>query len=228
YSGASEDRPGLVRAAHSGTLFLDEIAELPLGSQVKLLRVLQEGEVTPLGGTQPIPVDVRVVAASHRSLPELVEAGRFRADLYARLAGAHITLPPLRQRREDLGLLIGALLRRIAGDAAASLRLERDAARALFLHTWPLNIRELEQALRAACALAGGAGRIALGHLPEGVRGRPPGDGGELALRDQLVRLLSENAGNISAVARAMGKARVQVRRWCRRLGIDPDSFRPA
>jgi transcriptional regulator with PAS, ATPase and Fis domain len=225
YSGATEDRPGLVRAAHRGTLFLDEIAELPAASQVKLLRVLQEAEVLPLGATAPVPVDLRVVAASHRSLPALVDEGRFRADLYARLAGAAVTLPALCDRREDIGLLAAAVLARGLGEAAHAIRFEREAARALFLHRWPLNVRELEQALRAAAALASDR-RIALGHLPEPVRGRRPAGQADLALRDQLVRLLGENAGNVSAVARAMGKARVQVRRWCRRLGIDPDSFR--
>jgi transcriptional regulator with PAS, ATPase and Fis domain len=226
YSGAAEDRAGLVRAAHRGTLFLDEIAELPPGSQVKLLRVLQEGEVTPLGATQPVPVDVRVVAASHRDLAEMVEGGQFRADLYARLAGAHVALPPLRQRREDIGFLIAVLLRRLLGGRAEGVKLEREAARALFLYSWPNNIRELEQALRAALALASGL-RIAPVHLPEAVRGRPVTDGDQ-RLREELVRLLTEHAGNVSAVARAMGKARVQIRRWCRRFGIDPESYRRA
>ncbi len=225
YSGAGEDRAGLVRAAHRGTLFLDEIAELPHGSQVKLLRVLQEGEVTPLGATQPVAVDVRVVAASHRPLPELVESGRFRADLYARLAGAHVALPPLRQRREDIGFLVAVLLRRLLGGHAEAVRLEREAARALFTYMWPNNIRELEQALRAAAALASGL-RIAPPHLPEAVRGRP-GAEGDNQVREELVRLLTEHGGNISAVARGMGKARVQIRRWCRRFGIDPEAYRP-
>ncbi len=225
YSGATEDRPGLVRAAHRGTLFLDEVAELPQASQVKLLRVLQEEEVLPLGATTPVAVDLRVVAASHASLPALVEAGRFRADLYARLAGATVALPPLCERREDIGLIAAAVIQRALGDGAHAVRFEREAARALFLHRWPLNVRELEQALRAALALAGADRRIALAHLPEALRGRAA-PAGDPALRDQLVRLLAEHAGNISAVAREMGKARVQVRRWCRRLGIDPDTYR--
>ena len=226
YSGATEDRPGLVRAAHRGTLVLDEIAELPAASQVKLLRVLQEEEVLPLGATAPVPVDLRVVAASHASLPDLVAAGRFRADLYARLAGATVALPPLGERREDIGLIAAAVLQRAAGEAAHAVRFEREAARALFLHRWPLNVRELEQALRAALALAGPDRRIGLAHLPEAIRGRGGATPGDPALRDQLLRLLAEHGGNISAVARAMGKARVQVRRWCRRFGVDPDAYR--
>jgi DNA-binding NtrC family response regulator len=229
FSGASEERPGLVRAAHGGTLFLDEIAELPLASQVKLLRVLQEGEVTPLGGTTPLPVDLRVVCASHRALPAEVEAGRFRADLLARLAGHTVALPPLRDRREDLGLLIAALLRRHLGDGAARIRFERDAARQLFLYPWPLNVRELEQALGAAAALAVD-GRITLAHLPEAVRaadGRVTGAAeADAALRGELIRRFTAQRGNLSAVAREMGKERVQIRRWCKRLGIDPERFR--
>ena len=223
YSGANQDRPGLVRTAHGGTLFLDEIADLPAGSQVKLLRVLQEEEVTPLGGTQPVAVDLRVVAASHRSLQELVDRGDFRGDLYARLAGAHLALPPLRQRREDIGLLVAVMLRRMLGRQAGAVRFERDAARALFLYAWPRNIRELEQTLEAAVALSSGR-RIAPAHLPEAVRGRIAE--GEQKARDELVQLLIQYGGNVSAVARAMGKARVQVRRWCRRYHIDPAAYR--
>ncbi|MGZ3429051.1 MAG: sigma 54-interacting transcriptional regulator, partial [Polyangia bacterium] len=109
FSGADEDRPGLVRSADRGTLFLDEIGDLPLASQAALLRVLQEGEVTPLGATRPIAIDVRVVAATHRDLDALVAAGQFRADLLARLGGWTLTLPPLRERLEDLGLLLAGL-----------------------------------------------------------------------------------------------------------------------
>jgi transcriptional regulator of acetoin/glycerol metabolism len=112
------------------------------------------------------------------------------------------------------------------GPHADDVRLEREAARALFLYAWPHNIRELEQALRAAAALASGL-RITPAHLPEAVRGRPTTEGDQRA-RDELIRLLAEHSGNISAVARAMGKARVQIRRWCRRFGIDPDAYRGA
>ncbi len=227
YSGATEDRPGLVRAAHRGTLFLDEIAELPPASQVKLLRVLQEEEVLPLGATAPVAVDLRVVAASHASLPALVEAGAFRADLYARLAGATVALPALCERREDIGLIAAAVIQRALGEAAHAVRFEREAARALFLHRWPLNVRELEQALRAALALAGPERRIGPHHLPEATRARGAQVTGDPALRDQLIRLLAAHGGNISAVARELGKARVQVRRWCRRFAIDPDAYRP-
>jgi DNA-binding NtrC family response regulator len=272
FSGANEDRPGLVRAADKGTLFLDEIGDLPPSSQAAFLRVLQEREVQPIGSTRPVPVDIRLVAATHRDLDKEIDAGTFRGDLYARLSGFSMTLPPLRERREDLGLLVGALLKRLAPERAASLSIGLDAARALFRYGWPLNVRELEKVLSAACVLASD-GTIELEHLPEAVRAaltaprpdvtepagaaqitptdvrdarRPPpetdddtddsGDFGpadELALtaedrtrREQLVTLFREHGGNVSAVARAMGKARMQIQRWMRRYRIDPSEFK--
>jgi DNA-binding NtrC family response regulator len=272
FSGANEDRPGLVRAADRGTLFLDEIGDLPPSSQSAFLRVLQEREVMPVGGTRAVPVDIRLVAATHRDLEKLVEAGQFRGDLYARLSGFTITLPPLRERLEDLGLLVSALLRRLTPERAATLSIALDAARAMFRHSWPLNVRELEKSLTAACVLARD-GVIELDHLPESVRcalsaARPVGAGpasevtsaaqltpaasgntpGELSpageidpdepaddaplseddrrRREQLIGLFREHGGNVSAVARAMGKARMQIQRWMRRYKIDPESFR--
>jgi len=222
FSGASEDRPGLVRAAGGGTLFLDEIAELPANSQATLLRVLQEREVLPLGETRPVAVDVRVIAATHKDLESAAEAGEFRADLLARLAGHRTELLPVRRRREDIGLLVAVLLARVAGDRASSLRLEREAARAIMHYDWPRNVREIEQALRAAVALAEGD-VIKLAHLPQALREARPD---EVSRREQLIRLLREYAGNVSSVARDMGKARVQIRRWCKRYDIDIDSFR--
>src|SRR5678815_5102621 len=153
FSGASEERDGLVRRANGGTLFLDEIAELPEESQVALLRVLQEGEVRPVGASDTIKVDVRVVAATHQDLQARISDGRFRQDLYARLSGFEVSLPPLRDRREDLGSLISTILPRIATHPHR-ITLHRSAARLLLRYGWPLNIRELEQALRAAVALA--------------------------------------------------------------------------
>jgi DNA-binding NtrC family response regulator len=235
YSGAVEDRPGLVRASDKGTLFLDEIAELPEPSQATLLRVLQESEVTPIGGTKPLKVDIRVLAATHQALAERVEQGRFRKDLYARLIGFQIRLPPLRERREDIGLLVGELLPRLAGERAERVRFTRGAARTLFSCAWPLNIRELEHALGSALALAGDD-EVASEHLPESIRGArqplmpsvppQPLEGGDQGLRDELVALLEKHDGNVSAVARDLGKERVQIRRWARRLGIDLDAFR--
>src|SRR6267142_222997 len=150
FTGAIDDRPGFVRSAHGGTLFLDVVEDLPPAAQPLLLRVLQEAEVMPVGAARPIKVDVRVLAATQRNLDALAEEQHFRSDLLARLSGVTLELPPLRERREDLGLLIRALLRRQLGDAAGRITFTCEAARALFLHRWPLNVRELENALQAA------------------------------------------------------------------------------
>ena len=227
FSGATEDRPGLVRAAQGGTLFLDEIADLPLPAQAALLRVLQESEVLPVGATRPVRVDVRIVAAAQRDLRSLVLAGRFRDDLLARLDAFTIELPPLRERREDIGLLVGALLRKLSPDRCDRVRLAPDAARALFRYPWPLNVRELELALATALALRGD-GPIEAAHLPEAVRrgsalATPLPGGGR---REELVALLHQHGGNVAEVARIVGKGRMQIHRWARRYAIDLDSFR--
>jgi transcriptional regulator with AAA-type ATPase domain len=229
FSGATDDSEGLVRRAHKGTLFLDEIAELPPDSQVALLRVLQDGEVRPVGASEPTRVDVRVVAATHQDLRRRIANGMFRQDLYGRIAGFEVTLPALRDRREDLGLLIAAILPRLC-PRPELVTLHKQAARALLRHPWPLNIRELEQALRAALALCDG-GQVRLEHLPAAIRDhKPPAaladDSADAALRGRLIALLREEHGNLAAVARAMDRAPIQIRRWCRRLGIDLAQFR--
>ena len=229
FSGANEERDGLVRRAHTGTLFLDEIAELPEESQVALLRVLQDGEVRPVGANDTVKVDVRVVAATHQDLQARIADGRFRQDLYARLSGFEATLPPLRDRREDIGGLIAALLPRLTPHADR-ITLHRSAARLLLRYGWPLNIRELEQALRAAVALVDD-GEIRAEHLSDAIRAyvlpslaslRPE----DRLLRERVIELLREQGGNVTAVGRAMGKAPIQIRRWCRRLQIDLAQFR--
>jgi sigma-54 dependent transcriptional regulator, acetoin dehydrogenase operon transcriptional activator AcoR len=234
FSGANADHAGLVRAADGGTLFLDEIGDLPPASQAALLRVLQEREVTPVGGTRPVPIDLRVVAATHRDLDEMVGDGRFRHDLYARLAGFRLTVPPVAERRCDLGILIGTLhgrLFRSDGDTHPGFDIE--AARLLFRYGWPLNVREIEQALATASVLAG-EGAVQPEHLPESVRtGRAPGAPKPLILseadqevRDALVATLREHRGNVSAVARAMQKDRKQIQRWIKRFGLDAAEYR--
>ena len=229
FSGANEERDGLVRRAHGGTLFLDEIAELPEESQVALLRVLQEGEVRPVGASDPVKVDIRVVAATHQDIPARIVDGRFRQDLYARLAGFEMSLPALRDRREDLGSLIAAILPRVTA-TPQRITLHRAAARCLLRYPWPLNVRELEQALRAAVALTD-TGEIRLEHLPEVIRTYVPPSASSMrpedrVLRERVIDLLREHAGNVTAVGRAMGKAPIQIRRWCHRLQIELSQFR--
>jgi Sigma-54 interaction domain/FHA domain len=231
FSGAHADHTGLVRTAEKGTLFLDEIGDLPASSQATLLRVLQEREVTPVGGTRPVAVDVRIIAATHRDLDEMIADGRFRHDLFARLAGFRLTVPALVDRRPDLGILIGTLYARHFPVDAVGLDL--DAARLLFRYVWPLNVRELEQALTTAAVLAGSTAVLA-SHLPDAVRsGRPPGTvrvapltPADEAVRDSLNAAMREQRGNISAVARVMGKDRKQIQRWVKRFDIDPGKFR--
>jgi pSer/pThr/pTyr-binding forkhead associated (FHA) protein len=231
FSGAQSDHPGLVRSADGGTLFLDEIGDLPSNSQAALLRILQEREVMPVGGTRAVPIDLRVVAATHRDLDDMVAEGSFRHDLFARLAGFRVTVPTLAERRTDLGILIGALYSRLFPDEHPGFDI--DAARLLLRYPWPLNVRELEQALATAQVLAG-AELVRAEHLPDTVRtGRPPGAPRPVVLsetdqkvRDQVVAALREHQGNVSAVARALDKDRKQIQRWIKRFGLDPGSYR--
>jgi DNA-binding NtrC family response regulator len=232
FSGAAEDRRGLIRSAEGGTLFLDEIGEIPPEGQLALLRVLQEKEVLPLGATRPVSIDVRFLSATSRDLTCLVADGRFRPDLQARLAGFVCRLPRLAERREDLGLI---LTDRLRAHATENVRLSLEAARALWRYAWPGNVRELDHCVHAAVLLAHGA-RIGLAHLPEPVQSSleelPPSrkpsalSKEDTQRREQLLHLLQSHAGNISAVAREMGKERKQVHRWLERYGIDPASFR--
>jgi DNA-binding NtrC family response regulator len=233
FTGAVEDRPGIVRRAAGGTLFLDEIGALAAPAQAALLRVLQDHTVTALGDTRPIAVDFRVVCATLDDLDARAAAGGFRPDLLARIDGFRIELPPLRERLDELGSIIGGVLVGLVPAGRAPVELATDAMRAIVRHDWPGNIRELEKCLETALALAGD-GPIERSHLPAAVRAvtdRPPGAPDALSAddrvrRDELIALLRSHGGNISAVARHLGKARMQVQRWIRRFRIDPDQFR--
>jgi DNA-binding NtrC family response regulator len=244
FSGAMEDRAGLVRAADKGTLLLDEIGDLPLSTQAALLRVLQEKEVQPVGATRPIPVDLRVLAASHRDLETEVATSRFREDLWSRLAGYTAEIPALRERREDLGLLIATLLARRGIDD--SIRFTPEAGAALMQYHWPRNVRELEQVLASATALAAD-GVVELAHLPRSIGGPPsrpsssapmmpaarastdarePLSPADVARREELCASLARHRGNIAAVGREMGVARMQIHRWLERFEIDINAYR--
>jgi transcriptional regulator of acetoin/glycerol metabolism len=189
-----------------------------------LLRVLQEREVTPVGATQPIAVDLQVIAASHRDLKALVREELFRHDLYARLAGFTARLPPLRERREDLGLLIASLLS--SAPHGATARLTLNAARTLVTYAWPLNVRELASCLTVASTLANGE-LVHRRHLPEALRddAPEPTDAGDQR-KAELIALLREHQGNITAIARATGWNRVQIHRWLKRFDLDPAPYR--
>ena len=160
FTGASEANEGFFRAADGGTLLLDEIAEMPLALQAKLLRALQEGEVVPIGSTQPIKVDVRVIACANRDLPTEVAEGRFRADLFYRLNVFPLTLRPLRERVLDIAPLAFAMLLRHTAPGKALPWLSQAALAVLALHGWPGNVRELENVMRRALLLADGLDEI--------------------------------------------------------------------
>ncbi|HUL50139.1 MAG TPA: sigma-54 dependent transcriptional regulator [Gemmatimonadales bacterium] len=157
FTGAVRDKQGLFAAARSGTFFLDEIGEMSPATQVKLLRVLQEREAIPVGGTEAIPVDVRVVAATNRDLEDDTKRGRFRSDLFYRLNVIAIHLPPLRERREDIELFVHAFLERIARERGETpKRLAAEALEAIMRYEWPGNVRELENALERAVVVSKG------------------------------------------------------------------------
>jgi two-component system response regulator PilR (NtrC family) len=158
FTGAQEDRGGFFQAADGGTLFLDEVAELPLPMQVKLLRAIQEKKVRKVGATQEDPVDVRVISATHQNLAALLESGRFRRDLFYRLAVIELKMPPLRECREDVTLIAETVLARLARqNAAPPARLSADACRELEAYDFPGNVRELENILERAVALSSNA-----------------------------------------------------------------------
>jgi two-component system response regulator HydG len=157
FTGAVRDKQGLFAAARGGTFFLDEIGEMSPATQVKLLRVLQERECIPVGGTEAIPVDVRVVAATNRDLEDDIKQGRFRTDLYYRLNVIAIHLPPLRDRRDDIPIFVDAFLKRVTKEhGEETKRLAPDAVDAILAYDWPGNVRELENALERAVVLTKG------------------------------------------------------------------------
>jgi DNA-binding NtrC family response regulator len=172
FTGAVRDNQGLFAAARGGTFFLDEIGEMKPSTQVKLLRVLQEREALPVGGIEPVPVDVRVVAATNKDLEEEIRRGAFRSDLFYRLNVIAMHLPPLRERRDDVPLLAEAFLQRIAEERALPpMRLALEALDAIMAYDWPGNVRELENALEHAAILARG-GEISADCLPERITAR--------------------------------------------------------
>jgi DNA-binding NtrC family response regulator len=172
FTGAVRDKQGLFAAARGGSFFLDEVGEMPASLQVKLLRVLQEREAIPVGATEAIPVDVRIIAATNRELEEEIRRGNFRSDLFYRLNVIAVNLPPLRERRDDLLLLIEALLQNLATETGTEPKaLVAEALDAVMVYEWPGNVRELENALEHAVVLTRGA-LIEAASLPERITKR--------------------------------------------------------
>ena len=202
FTGAAKTTLGKIETANGGTLMLDEIGDLPMPLQAKLLRFLQERVIERVGGRQEIPVDVRIVCATHQDLKQLTTAGRFREDLYYRLAEIVVNIPPLRSRVGDAALLAHAFTKRFAQEQnRRNLSLSEDALRAIEAHTWPGNIRELENCIKRATIMADGSQVTAedLGLVA------PPGEQGDASLDLRTVRDEAEKKAVIAALARSNG-----------------------
>ncbi|MDY0012740.1 MAG: sigma-54 dependent transcriptional regulator [Rhodocyclaceae bacterium] len=229
FTGANREAPGLVRAAHGGTLFLDEIGDMQPGLQVKLLRVLQERVVRPLGATMPEPVDVRVISATHRDLEAAVAAGAFREDLFYRLNVVSLSLPALAERREDIPLLARHFLLELAGRHGLALGgFAPEALAALGAAPWPGNVRQLHNVVERLCVMAGGP-LIALPQVAEAL-----GEASLLGLeearqrfeRDYLVSLLKLTGGRVGEAARLARRNRTEFYRLLHRHALEPADFR--
>lgn len=222
FSGAATDRPGHIREANRGTLLLDEIVAAPPEVQVALLRVIQEKEVMPVGGRRGLPVDVRFIAAAQRPLTEAVEESGFRADLQARLSGFTFHLPPLRERIQDVGVLVAATLRRMGVTEKDNPKISVSAGLRLLRYDWPRNIRELAMAIDVAWGAAKN-GEIGEADLP---KPRAEDVAAPTRLKQQLIAHLRQARGNVSEVAKRMGRTRPLIYYWLKQLDIDPETFR--
>jgi len=241
FTGADRSSPGFFRSAQGGTLLLDEVSDLPLPLQAKLLRVLQEGEVQPLGETRPVPVDVRIVVASQQPLMDAVKQGRFRADLLARLDGITVRLPPLRLRREDVPHLFSRLLCELTKGHPPAV--EGDLVERLCVHDWPFNVRELVQLVRQLIVLYPNETLLNGTHLPNRIGqhssesvparsvSRPPirsesaptGDAAELPA---LLVALRASGGNVARASAMLGITRQRAYRLMEGHSIDLEAIR--
>lgn len=216
FTDAKMDRRGLFEEAHKGTLFLDEISELPLVLQAKILRAIQEKEIRRVGATKPSPVDVRIIAATNLDLAEEVKAKRFRDDLYYRLNVIEMKLPPLRERREDIPLLVDAFLKKCSESRGKEVKGITESALAMLMdYGWPGNVRELENVIERAVTLSRGE-RISSDDLPSAVQGargerRILDEAAEKVLplheleKEYIKKILDKNAGNKYKAAQALG-----------------------
>jgi len=234
FTSAGSDKQGLFQAANNGTLFLDEIAELPLHMQVKLLRVIQEKAVKPVGAQREIPVDVRILSASHKDLAALVKEGRFREDLYYRINVIELTVPPLRDRNEDIPVLAKQILDQLARKTGRRQlpALDTSAIEALKQYRFPGNIRELENILERALALVEGQ-IIRAADLRFGAAAKTPTSAVtessltdtplDLAVQEKnsIVHALEQTRWNKTAAAKLLGLSLRQLRYRLEKLGIE-------
>jgi two-component system response regulator PilR (NtrC family) len=235
FTGAVADKDGLIRSAEGGTLFLDEVADLPLHMQVKLLRVIQEKSVRPVGETREVPVDVRILSATHRNLQEMVKAGRFREDLYYRINVIELHVPALRERLDDVPLLVDVLLDRVSKQIGVKRpEITDEALDKLLNYTYPGNVRELENILERAVTLCSG-NRIEPDdiQLKQGVGFDLTTDGGEdlpadglegqleHIEREAIVKALEQTRYNKTKAAELLGMTFRQLRYRVKKLGIE-------
>lgn len=232
FTGATADHPGLIRSAHGGTLFLDEVADLPLPLQVKLLRVLQEGRVRPVGGREEFPVDIRVISATHQDIHALLSAGRFREDLYYRLHVIPLRVPSLAERPEDILLLAQHFLDREASRLHREIQgFASEAVDKLLQRAWPGNVRELENVVTQAVALSN-ENWIPASAIPNSGRGTSTPAFAQLQEakaefeRDYLQRLLRSTDGNISRAARIAGRHRTDLYKLMRKHQLRTEDFK--
>jgi two-component system, NtrC family, response regulator PilR len=231
FTGAVSDKEGLFQSADGGTLFLDEIADLPLHMQVKLLRAIQEKQIRPVGGQREIPIDVRIISATHKPLAQLVESGDFRQDLFYRINVIELALPPLRERTEDIPLLSQHFLTRLARHGGiAKPKLAASALAHLKQYAFPGNIRELENILERTVTLCEGsvleADDLNLPDMPQPVRSaaedrQPLGDMMEEVERQAIIKALEETRWNRTAAARKLGMSLRSLRYRLEKLGIE-------
>jgi DNA-binding NtrC family response regulator len=241
FTGAIKRKRGLVEQADGGTLFLDEISEISKGTQVKLVRFLQERRFTPLGSVDPVSVDLRIISATNRDLEARVAEDRFRQDLYWRLNVVPIHLPPLRERREDIPLLASHILERLQRSEEAIVKgFTVDAMIVLSCYPWPGNVRELENTIERMVVLHGDQESIGVEDLPQAIRDKAEPERrtlertGPIPYREALgafeseylIRLLASTRGDVTEAARLSGISRPQIHQKIRKLGLDPKRFR--
>jgi transcriptional regulator with PAS, ATPase and Fis domain len=229
YTGADRSRMGRFEAAHGGTIFLDEIGDIPLATQVRLLRVLEEKEIERVGEHTPIKVDVRIISATHRNLEDLVSKGEFREDLFFRINVFPILCPALRERSEDIPAIVQSFIRQNSSKTGKKiLGVTPEAMNKMVQYHWPGNVRELRNAVEYAFVLCPSGG-IDGRHLPPKILGAEPqcpppaalAQNSDERLKRELIQVLRQTEGNQSEAARVLGVSRITVWKRIKKFGID-------
>jgi two-component system response regulator HydG len=228
FTGALQSKQGLLESAHGGTLFLDEIGDMPIDMQAKLLRALQEHEIKPVGSTERKRINVRIIAATNRDLEAAIRNGGFRQDLYFRLNVVQVKLPPLRDRKNDIPLLVTSFLEKLSNPDAAPRSMSEDAMLRLMAYDWPGNVRELENAVARAVALGSGP-IVSVADLPSNLHyptsERIPEKDEVLPLeeleRRAILRMLRQTGGDKLAAARRLGIGKTTLYRKLKQYNLD-------